>query len=251
MNIKSLGRLVPIAALALVPIIAACGSGPARTAPGPSASPDVSTAESSRAPEPPVSASGTTRSQPITPRPRPCLGAVEHAINVSGAGPPRSDVCITVGGVLRLVNLGPEFLSVNPDHKVSCFYAAGVHVCRLVQTGSVGFTITNSTGTRLIRAEVVRATVPPRPSTACTADKLTIDVATAEMPWVAVCMKVGSVVRVENFGPDGFSVTPSGAVSCRYEAAVRECRLDRVGTVTFTIARPGMEVRTLTVVVID
>jgi len=58
------------------------------------------------------------------------------------------------------------------------------------------------------------------------------------------------VLRVENLGPDGFSVSPADKVSCWYEAGVRECRLIRTGTVRFTITH-SQAPRPLTVVVAE
>ena len=49
-----------------------------------------------------------------------------------------------------------------------------------------------------------------------------------------------------NLGPEGFSASSWDNVECHYEAAVRECRLLRPGTVTFTIVNAS-QTRTLTV----
>jgi hypothetical protein len=69
-------------------------------------------------------------------------------------------------------------------------------------------------------------------------------------PWPAMCVKVGAVLRVENLGPEGFSVSPADKVSCWYEAAVRECRFVKTGTVTFSITHGEAEARSLAVVVV-
>jgi len=174
---------------------------------------------------------------------------VTYTIDALRSAPLRSRVCISVGGVVEVRNLGPEGLSVSPADKVSCFYEAAVHPCRLVRTGTVTFTITRATGNRVITV-VVKASSPPKPSPAClgAGTILTLDAAESGPDWNALCMKVGAVVRFEHLGPDGLSVSPAGAVSCSYEAAVHPCRFVKPGTVTFTIA--GTQTRTLTVVVI-
>jgi hypothetical protein len=53
--------------------------------------------------------------------------------------------------------------------------------------------------------------------------------------------------RVTNHGPEGFSASPAGIVSCRYEAGVRVCRFLKAGTVELTITKPA-EVRSITIV---
>jgi hypothetical protein len=63
-------------------------------------------------------------------------------------------------------------------------------------------------------------------------------------------MKTSGTVRVENLGPEGFEVSPAGAVKCFYEAAVRTCRFTRAETVTFTTTHGDEEPRTQTVVAI-
>src|SRR5688500_17195964 len=54
------------------------------------------------------------------------------------------------------------------------------------------------------------AVSPPRPSTACTSERFTIDAAEGGPPWVSLCVKTGTEMRVENLGTDGFSTTPAG-----------------------------------------
>lgn len=248
MRNRSIRRLTAVAALALAALaVAACNPVEAQSVPSQTPSPATPSTQtpSVQAPKP------SQTHVPSTPRPRACFGAVVHTVDANEGGPPWPAVCITVGGVVRLEHLGPEYLSVNPSNKVSCFYAAGVHVCRLVQTGTVRFTIRNSKGTRPLTVVVAEATSPPKPSPACMdAATFTIDANDGGPPWSAMCLKVGAVLRVENLGPDGFSVKPSGTVSCWYEAGVRECRFVKAGTVTFTITRPEVEIRSLTVVAI-
>jgi hypothetical protein len=157
-----------------------------------------------------------------------------------------------VGGLLRLANLGPEYLNASSWDKVDCNYAAGVHACRLIHTGTVKFAIANTHGTRPLTVVVAQAASPPKPSPACTtAIPYPIDASSGGPPWRAECVRIGAVLRVENLGPEGFTVTPRNLVSCWYEAAVRECTFVKAGTVTFTIRYSSdWEPRTLTVVVI-
>jgi len=265
MRHRSLRPLTAVAALALTSLAAAaaCGSAPVRplAAPTPrtatpsTATPSTTPPATPTTATPPPTRPGTTRPSPATPHaPKPppappaCLGAVTYKIDASRRGPPRS-LCITVGGVLWIENLGPDGLSVSPADKVSCYYEAAVHSCRLVKTGTVRFAITSAQVTRVITVRVAKASTPPKPSPACTgATTYTFDAAESGPSWSALCVKVGAVIRLENLGPDGLSVNPSGAVSCHYEAGVHQCRLVKAGTVTFTIS--GAQDRELTVVVI-
>jgi hypothetical protein len=78
----------------------------------------------------------------------------------------------------------------------------------------------------------------------------TVDAAEDGPPWPAPCVAVGSLLRLENHGPEGVSVIPPENVACLYEAGVRECRFLGPGTVRFTIERET-DTRTLTVVVVN
>jgi hypothetical protein len=90
-----------------------------------------------------------------------------------------------------------------------------------------------------------------QPARACpAAPAYPIDAAEGGPPWAALCLKRGAVLRVTNLGPEGFLVRPADAVSCSYEAAVRDCRLLRTGTVTFVITHGDSPPRPLTVVVV-
>lgn len=130
-------------------------------------------------------------------------------------------------------------------------YEGGVYECRLIRTGSATFTITRAGHLQPFTMVISAAVSPPRPAPACLgAVTFTIDPSADMSPWAAICMKRGGIVRVQSLGPEGFAVNPSPNVSCRYEAAVRECRLVRTGTVEFTTTTPT-ETRTLTVVVIS
>src|SRR5829696_2017251 len=97
--------------------------------------------------------------------------------------------------------------------------------------GAVTYTIDRATGNRVITV-VVKASSPPKPSPAClgAGTILALDAAESGPDWNALCMKVGAVVRFEHLGPDGLSVSPAGAVSCSYEAAVHPCRFVKPGT---------------------
>jgi hypothetical protein len=158
-------------------------------------------------------------------------------------------MCISIGGVLRLTNHGPEGVSTSPADKLSCFYEAGVHECRLIRTGTVRVTVAGSHQTRVLT--LIVADPMPGPSPACVpkGDTYVVDVASGGPPWRAICLKLGAVLRLENHGPGDLSIAPSGVASCRYEAGVRECRFAKAGTVTFTVTLP-QEIRPLTVVAI-
>jgi hypothetical protein len=254
MHIHSFRHLTTVAALALTSIAAAaaCSSTAVQARPGQAPS-TASPSASTRSTATPSSATPSTGA-PRAPNPaglRSCLGAVRYTIDASEVGPPWSELCIAVGGVLRVENLGPDGFSVIPADKVSCWYEAGVRECRLIRTGTVRFTITYSQAPRPLTVVVAEPSSPPGPSTACTgARTYTVDASEGGPSWPAMCVKVGAVLRVENLGPDGFSVSPVDKVSCWYEAGVRECRFVRSGTVTFTITHGEAEARYLTVVVI-
>jgi hypothetical protein len=153
-----------------------------------------------------------------------------------------------VGGVLRIENLGPEGFMISPSDKVSCFYEGGVRLCRLLEPGTVRLTIDNERRVRTITVDVTKRS--PRPPTACVGARgtQTID-ANEEMPWSAVCMRLGAELRVENLGPGLLTVTPSTAMSCTYEAAIHQCRIERTGTITVVTNGPG-GARPLTVVAV-
>jgi hypothetical protein len=181
-----------------------------------------------------------------------CLGAVVHQLDAAGAAASWPPVCLTVGGVLRVSNLGPEGFSVAPAGKVACHYAAGTRECRLLHTGTVRFTITDAGTTRTQVVRVVRATDPPKPAPAClpAGSTFTIDAADGGPPGWAACMKLSGTVRVENLGPEGFRVRPAGAAICSYEAAVRICRFTGPATVTFTTTHGESEPRSQVIVAI-
>jgi hypothetical protein len=111
----------------------------------------------------------------------------------------------------------------------------------------VTFTVTQAQDTRRHTVRVVTTSHGP---TVCTGPKTHVfNAAEGGPPWPASCVKVGSVVRVENLGPGDLAISGRPTVSCHYEAAVHECRLTEPGTVTFTMTgRP--QIRTLIVVAI-
>jgi hypothetical protein len=114
MHIHSFRHLTTVAALALTSIAAAAacsstpGQAPSATTPS-TATPGTAT---------PSSATPSTGA-PRAPNPQSCLGAVTYTIDASEGGPPWPALCIAVGGVLRVENLGPDGFSVSPADKVS------------------------------------------------------------------------------------------------------------------------------------
>jgi hypothetical protein len=160
-----------------------------------------------------------------------CEGAVVHSVDVSQPGPlPR--LCVAVGGVVRLTNLGPGSLVEQPSTMVNCFYAAGIHQCRLIGTGTVRFTL--APGARELTVQVPAA-VPGQPSTACSPRGSVVDFDTnEEMPWWSPCLRIGATLRVVNLGPGLLTATPADAVSCRYEAGIFACQFRRPASVVFT-----------------
>jgi hypothetical protein len=253
MRTRSFHRVTPLAVLAIASMMttAACGSTPVRALPEPPVAVTAAPATPSTS-APTASAPNTVPATTSTSQPSTCMGAVVHTVDASAGGRPWRSLCIAVGGLLRLANLGPEYLNAHSRDKADCHYEAGVHECRLIQTGTATFTITNSHGVRPLTVVIARATTPPKPSPACTTTMpYPFDASSGGPPWRAECVRIGAVLRVENLGPDGFTVTPRSLVSCWYEAAVRECTFEKAGTVTFTIRHsPEWELRTLTVVVI-
>jgi hypothetical protein len=252
MHTRSLHRLTPLAVLAIATTMmtSACGSTAPTVPEAPAGASPIPATPGTSAPSP--SAPHTAPVTTTNPNRPACMGAVVHTVDASAGGQPWRSLCIAVGGLLRLANLGPGNLNDDAGDKVSCDYEAGVHECRLIRTGTVTFTITNTHGDRPLRVVVAAAASPPKPSPACTKTMpYPFDASSGGPPWRASCVRIAGVLRVENLGPEGFTVTPPSLVSCWYEAAVRECTFVKAGTVTFTIKySPDWETRTLTVVVI-
>jgi hypothetical protein len=264
MRILSLRGVTTVTALALASMAAAAactatpepaastptGTGPASAAPAgtPPASAAPGTAVPTRAPS-------TAPVKPVRDRgsagtDRHCLGTVVHRIDAADSGPPWKPLCITVGGVLRFENLGPGDLTTTARDKVDCGYAAGTFVCRLVQTGTVRFTVTRGATSRSLDVVIAKAGPNPGPGPACSrVASYTLDAADGGPPWPSICMKLNTTLRIVNFGPDGFAVSPAANVTGWYEAGVRQFRLVKAGTVRFTLTYPDGGTRTLTVVV--
>jgi hypothetical protein len=99
---------------------------------------------------------------------------------------------------------------------------------------------------------IAKASSPPKPAPACLADgtTFTIDAAEGGPDSWPVCMKMSGMVWIVNLGPDTFLVSPSDAVTCSYEAAVRECHFTRPETVTFTTTYGDWMPRPQTIVAI-
>ncbi len=231
--------LAVAAALGLTTMAAACTS----AAPAENRIPAPAPATTSAA-SPSPSVSRIDQPEPVRatdrPTPRPvtspaCRGADIHRLDASDTGPPWKPLCISVGGVVLVSNLGPEGFSVSSPDKVECHYEGGVRQCRLLHPGTVTFTVVNASQTRTLTVRIVKGS-PNTPSPACLAGGKTfvIDAADGGPEGWPVCMKTTGIVRVVNLGPEGFQASPAGAVKCSYEAAVRDCRFTGPGTVTFT-----------------
>ncbi|MEV4619519.1 hypothetical protein AB0J74_12520 [Asanoa sp. NPDC049573] len=253
MRYLSVARLTAVAMLAMT--AAACTpvvNTPTGRPPTATATPATTTAAATPARSPDVAPRPARVAVPAPVRPpaRGCLGAVIHRIDASDNGPPWRPLCMAVGGVLRVEHLGPEGFAVSPAGRTNCQYEAGVRECRLVNTGKVRVTITRGdAAVRTLSLTIVSGSVRPAPACPAVAP-YPIDAAEGGPPWAALCLKLGAVLRVTNLGPEGFVVRPSAAVRCSYEAAVRDCRLLRTGTVTFEITHGDSPPRTLTVVVV-
>jgi hypothetical protein len=261
MRIRYLRRLPAVAALAVAAVaLAACGAGPATALPvQPPNGPPISSPSGTPGGPP----SGTPDAAPTGPSTRParppkpvhtnndppCLGAVVYRIDAAAAGPATQRLCIAVGAVVRVENLGPEGFSVSPSGSVECFYEAGVRLCRLVEPGSVRFTTDNGRQVRTITVDVTRRWPATGPACVAPGGTHTVDASENGPPWFAVCLKVGAQLRVENLGPGDLAVTPSRAMSCRYEAGIHQCRVVRTGTIRVVTDGAG-GVRPLTVVAV-
>jgi hypothetical protein len=175
-----------------------------------------------------------------------CAGAVVHTVDAAAPGTlPRA--CVAVGGVVRLVNLGPGALTAQPAAAVDCFYAAGTHQCRLLRSGTVRLIL--APGSRQLTV-VVPATVPGQPSTACAPAGTVVDLDTRdELRWWAPCLRVGATLRVVNLGPGMLARTPADAMTCYYEAGIHDCRFRRPVSVVLTATLDAVS-RSVTVVVV-
>lgn len=176
-----------------------------------------------------------------------CDGAVTHTVDASKAPATRPRVCLTVGGIVRFEKLGPAELTVTPDWAADCFYAAGVHMCRLLQARTVTFAWSVDGAGQLLRVRVVDAL----PSPACESGDQTVSIDAAEqLPWWSTCVHVGATLRFKNLGPDALQVTPRPGAICHYEAGVHSCRTLTAVTLD-VIANSGRPTsRSMSVVVI-
>lgn len=158
-----------------------------------------------------------------------CQGAVVHTVDVSQGGA-LPQLCIAVGGVVRVANSGPGTVAIQPDTMVDCYYAGGVHMCRLIRTGTVTFTV----GTRQMTVRVP-ASVAGQPSPACTPPGGVVDLDTTdELSWWAPCLRLGATLRFVYLGPGLLTANPASAVTCRYAAGIHSCQFRRTGSVDFT-----------------
>jgi hypothetical protein len=255
MRTRSLRHLTAVTALALASVAAAaaCTSTPKPTVPGPTGTAPARTAPTSASPTP---AASTLPVKPVHVPPGPtstsstCLGTIVHRIDAADTGPPWKPLCITVGGVLRFENLGPDNLTVTPRDNVDCWYEGGVFECRLVKTGTVRFTVTRGDKSRVLTVVIAKAPSDPGPDPACPrVATYTLDAADFGPPWPAICMKLNTMLRILNFGPDGFTVSPAASVSGWYQAGERQFHFVKTGTVTFSFTYPDGGTRTFTVVV--
>jgi hypothetical protein len=256
MRTCSLRRLTAVTALALASVsaAAACTSTPKPIAAIPTGTAPASAAPTTASPTP---AASTAPVKPVhVPGPGPtstsrrCLATIVHRINAADTGPPWKPLCITVGGVLRFENLGPDALTMTARDKVDCWYEAGVFECRLVQTGTVRFTVTRGEKSRSLTVVIAKAPSDAGPDPACPrVATYTLDANDGGPRWPAICMKLNTMLRIVNFGPDGFAVSPAANVSGWYEAGERQFHFVKTGTVKFTLTYPDGGTRTLTVVV--
>jgi hypothetical protein len=251
-----LRRLGPVAALTLTALtaLAACTSaGATKPVTQPAASAPPAVANPTTAAVKPVQVTAPRTTGPTTARPPTgsgCLGAVVHRLDASDTGAAWKQLCITVGGVLLVTNLGPEGFAKDSADKVECNYAAGTRECRMLHAGTVRFTITNAGQTRTLDLRITKSSSKPSPACSAAGATFTINAADGGPQGWPVCMRTSGTVRVENLGPEGFQARPAGAVTCSYEAAVRICRFNRAETVTFTTTHGDSAPRTQTVVAV-
>jgi hypothetical protein len=169
--------------------------------------------------------------RPVTVNAATCEGAVVHSVDATQPGqlPP---LCIALGGVVQIINLGPGSLAAQPSTLVDCAYAAGTHRCRLIRAGTVRFTLAPDARVMTVQ---VPAAVPGQPTTACSPPGSVVDLdTTEEMRWWAPCLRIGATLRVINLGPGLLRAAPADAVTCRYAAGIHACQFRRPATVVFT-----------------
>jgi hypothetical protein len=174
---------------------------------------------------------------PAAARPLDCQGAVDYAVPAAQSIRVRPTVCVTVGGILRLDNIGTTTLTVTPAALTDCFYAAGDISCRLLRTGSVTFTWT--AGGVQQRQIVTVAEALPAP--VCVSSGATATVSTTdEFRWWSLCLRAGATLRVEDLGPGLLTITPASAVQCNYAAGVHRCLVVAPGTLDVVADQDGV-----------
>lgn len=182
-----------------------------------------------------------------------CLDPVIYPVDASVVRTKLPPVCIAVGGVLRLVNLGPGGLAaVTPANKVDCFYGGGVHTCRLIGTGTVRFSLTGPQGNRQQTVEVAARATRPGYRSACSGyDMVTRDAGDTGMGWESMCLYTSIPLRFTNLGSGALTISPANAADCWDQDDGHYCMPNRTGPIRFTLTRPGAEDASLTAVVID
>src|SRR3712207_3371216 len=155
MSTRSLRHRIVLVAVALTAVGASAAAAPAAAGPGTALS-RTGVSSSAKLPAAPQAARQQSLAAPV------CMDPVVYTVNASTVRKTLPTVCIAVGGVLRIANAGPGGLTgVTPTGKADCSYGGGVYACRLIETGTVQFSITNAQGTW--RQTVVVATEATRP----------------------------------------------------------------------------------------
>ncbi|MEJ3749018.1 hypothetical protein WEI85_37845 [Actinomycetes bacterium KLBMP 9797] len=90
------------------------------------------------------------------PAPACVPAGATHPIDAAEDGPSWWAVCLRLGAVLRVANLGPGLLTVTPSNAVSCQYEAAVHQCRIVRTGKVTVVTAGAWGVRPLTVVAIR-----------------------------------------------------------------------------------------------
>lgn len=169
--------------------------------------------------------------RPVAVNAATCEGAVVHSVDAAKPGQ-LPQLCIALGGVVRIINLGPGSLAAQPPTLVDCLYAAGTHQCRLIRAGTVRFTLAPDARVMTVQ---VPAAVPGQPTTACSPPGSVVNLdTTEEMRWWAPCLRIGATLRVVNLGPGLLRAAPADAVTCHYAAGIHACQFRRPATVVFT-----------------
>ncbi|MGN9892200.1 hypothetical protein [Micromonospora sp. L31] len=152
----------PVATLAVLAAVAACGQTPVAplpvrpptpavtpstsAAPAPSALPGPATLAATPRPPAPVGPAPTrgrgTRSPSPSPRSSACLGPVRYDLVLAETEVALlKSLCLAAGGVLRIQGIGPGEVTVDREDLVSRSYEAGVVDIRFLRAGTVRVTI--------------------------------------------------------------------------------------------------------------